>query len=122
MGGRDIATSPLPGSVGASNIGTLRADHAVKSAKFIPLVLFAAAAALVAEVMLALGTHAEPGAPVTGVEAVCDLFFVPGMFLAMVFMCSLPVTHVLMYGGAFIELFALFFFGSWMVRRLRKGD
>ena len=104
------------------NFGMLRADRAVKSTKFIPLVLYAAAAALVAEVLLALGTQAEHGAPVTGLEAVCDLFFLPGLFLAMVFMCSLPVTHVLMYGGAFIELFALFFFGFWMVRRLRKGD
>jgi hypothetical protein len=84
--------------------------------------LCAAAAALVAELLLASGTHAEHGAPVTGLEAVCDLFFLPGLFLAMVFMCSLPATHVLMYGGAFIELFVLFFCGFWMVRRWRRGD
>jgi len=79
-----------------------------------------AAAAIVAEVLLAYGTYAEHGAPVTNIEAFCDLFFLPGLFLAMVFMCSMPVTHVLMYGGAFIELFVLFFIIFSVVQRLWK--
>lgn len=66
------------------------------------------AAAIVTAAFVAYGQHIEHGAPVTGIEFLADLFFLPGLFLSAVFMLSLPATHVLMYGGAFVELFVLF--------------
>ena len=96
----------------------------MKNRRLIFLVLCAAAAAIVAEALLdyGSGTYAEHGSPTTKLELFCDMFFVPGLFLAMVFMCSLPATHILMYGVAFILLFISFLIAFSFVSRLRRRD
>ena len=96
----------------------------MKNRRLIFLVLCATAVAIIAEVLLDYGssTHAKHGSPATNLEFFCDMFFVPGLFFAMVFMCSLPATHILMYGVAFIVLFILFLVAFSLVSRQQKRD
>lgn len=84
--------------------------------------LCAVAAAIVTAGFVAYGNHIEHGAPVTVIEFLSDLFFLPGLFLSAVFMLSLPATHVLMYGGAFVELLVLFWVVFLAVRHLWRRD
>jgi len=94
----------------------------MKKSSFLPLAFCVVAAAIVTEGFVVYGKHIQHGAPVTAIEAVSGLFFLPGLFLSAVFMLSLPATHVFMYGGAFIELFVLFWIIFMVVRRLWRRD
>ena len=90
----------------------------MKKTRFPALVLCAVTAAIVTGGFVAYGRHIPHGAPVTVIEFISDLFFLPGLFLSAVFMLSLPATHILMYGGALVELFILFWILFLVVRHL----
>jgi len=94
----------------------------MKKISFLALVLCAVTAAIVTGGFVAYGRHIQHGAPVTAIEFLSDLFFLPGLFLSSVFMLSSPVTHILMYGGAFVELFILFWIVILVVKRLWRRD
>jgi hypothetical protein len=94
----------------------------MKKPGFLALALCAVVAAIVTGAFVVYGRHIQHGAPATAIEFLVDLFFLPGLFLSAVFMLSMPATLVLMHGGAFLELFVLFWIIVLVVKRLRRRD